>query len=89
MKKHEIVRQLKGDANFPKFDDAPIRKIFGDETPRISVSQVGRLRLVSALSKKYGETYRNYPDAKEALDHFDAEYAHTKTYIRLKGASRG
>ena len=44
-----------------------------DQTPDIDFSPVGRLRLVGALSKKFGTNFRNNPGANEALKAFDGE----------------
>lgn len=44
-----------------------------DNKPEVQFNPVGRLRLVGALSKKFGSSFRNVSKASAALKAFDSE----------------
>lgn len=88
-KNHPNLTKALQDSELPKLDDEPIKKILGDSTPRLHLTKAGRLRLVSALSYKYGENFRNFESAHEALKHFDDNHDLLKQYLKVKGYVRG
>ena len=83
------IRRLKADANMPAFDDAPIRELLQDKMPVIHRSPAGRLRLIRALSYRFGEDYKTFEAPAKVLKHFDDEVAHLKSYIQLKRKNYG
>lgn len=56
-----------------KMNLKPIKDVLGEDTPDIGPHQLGRYRLIHALTMKFGANFRNLPKAKAALDHFDNE----------------
>lgn len=86
--KHDM-RLAASDKELPQFDSKPISDVLGDSMPKLNLTKSGRLRLVNALQYKFGENFRNFEKAHGALEHFDKEYEHTKTYLKLKGHIRG
>lgn len=58
------------------------KKALGDSIPAISPDPLGRYRLLSALKKRFGPTYRSHPDAASAIHHFDREYNYFRTLRR-------
>jgi len=69
-------------------DTAPIKKVLGDAMPALTPDPLGRYRLMSALSKKFGPTFRSHPDATSAIHHFEKEYNYFKT-IRTTLSGKG
>jgi len=75
----------------PTMNLEPIKKILGDKMPQITNSDgeptvLGRHRLASALRNKHGDEYRNIPEAKSAMDHFDSEHDYFKKLRKIKGS---
>ena len=69
--------------------DDHVRESFKDllkpeEQPPYDVSPVGRHRMVKALKKRYGETYRSVPGVQKALKSFDGELNFRKLLGRVK-----
>jgi len=52
-------------------DDLPA--LLGDVVPDIEFNLVGRMRLLTALQKRFGDSFRNIKGAKEVLADFDKE----------------
>lgn len=76
-------------ADLPKPNFGPIRELLGSMCPDMSPGPQGRQRLVRALTQRFGENYRAFEAATEALRHFDAESAHVRDWLRLKGVQDG
>lgn len=69
-------------------DLKPIQKVLGDQMPALTPDPLGRYRLMSALSKKFGPTFRSHPDSVSAIHHFEKEYNYFKT-IRTTLSGKG
>lgn len=67
---------------------AAFKTALGDSAPAITPDPLGKYRLLSALSRKFGPTYRSHPDAQSAIHHFDREYNYYRT-LRRTLAGRG
>jgi hypothetical protein len=65
----------------------PIKKALGNKTPDLggAATKLSRLRLQSALKIRYGEMFRNHPDAKEAIESFDNDYQVQDLMRKVKG----
>lgn len=66
-------------------DMGPFQEEFGDDTPNIVPSPIGRYRLVQALRSKYGDNYRSSTKALDLLNHFDSQYDLIKKRNKLSG----
>ena len=67
-----------------------IKSAFVDDVmPQFNFDQVGRIRLVNALSRKYGSQFRNDAKAKEAIEAFDSELDFATQLRGLKGRKNG
>jgi hypothetical protein len=86
---HEVIAKLRADPNLPKLDEAPLRALLQDKMPVIDLSPIGRSRLVGALRNKFGDSYKNFEAAHDALKHFDDSLDHMRKYLKLKGVVRG
>ena len=69
----------------PKPDFTPIKRLLGDMMPDMPVGPRGRQRLIRALTQRFGENYRAFEAANEALKHFDNESAHVRAWLHAKG----
>lgn len=58
------------------------KKALGDQIPAITPDPLGKYRLLSALKRRFGPTYRAHPDAAAAIHHFDREYNYYRTLRR-------
>jgi len=47
--------------------------VLGENMPRLEYTPLGRHRLVSALSRRFGKNYRSVPGVAEVLKKFDKE----------------
>lgn len=83
------IKRLKSDENLPKFDDTPIRELLQEKMPKIDRSPAGRLRLIRALSYRFGEDYKTFEAPSKVLKHFDDEVEHLRSYIQIKRKSYG
>lgn len=77
------------DPKLPKADYAPIETTLGDLTPDLTPGPRGRLRLIRALTQRFGENYGQFKAAKEALAHFDGESGFIRAWLRNKGVQDG
>lgn len=57
-----------------KFDDSKIRAVLQEKTPEVTPTQLGRYRLVQAMTQKFGEGWRSNPKARDAMKHFDTQH---------------
>ncbi len=74
-----------GPSDIPQMDLGPIHAVLGDDTPALTPTPLGRLRLTTALKAKFGPNFRNNPAASGALDHFDSELKYFTALRRVKG----
>jgi hypothetical protein len=70
----------------PKMDMAPFHEVFGDQTPHIEPTPIGRYRLVNALKGRFGDSYRSYPTAIKLLNHFDSQYDLMRRQRKIRGS---
>jgi len=47
--------------------------LLGEGMPRLEFTPLGRLRLIHALERRFGQGYRNLPGIKEVLSKFDQQ----------------
>lgn len=73
----------------PQVDFEPLKKLLGDLYPQLNPGPQGRQRLIRALTQRFGENYKVFAAAHEALRHFDGETAHVRNWLRLKGVQDG
>lgn len=86
---HLTYKKLQALATVPEMDLKPIHAVLGEDTPAISPTPLGRMRLLNALKAKFGANYRNIPQASKALDHFASEMRYFDTLRNVKGVGRG
>ena len=56
-----------------------------DPAPSFDFNQVGRIRLVNALSRRFGAQFRNNAGASDALKAFDEEASFVGELRKLRG----
>jgi len=54
-------------------DLSKISPILGDKTPALNFGPVGRIRLIRALKNTFGDSFKSFPNAREALRDFDQQ----------------
>lgn len=59
-------------------------QILGDLMPELPQNAVGRHRLVSALSQRFGPNFRTLPGVKGLVDEFDENIKHAQLAARLR-----
>lgn len=69
----------------PSMNTQPFHDAFGDNTPHIEPTPLGRFRLVQALRGKFGDNFRAHSHAQALLSHFDNEYEFFRRYRKLRG----
>lgn len=52
-------------------DDLP--KLLGEKMPKMEYDRVGRIRLINALSQRFGPGFRTIPGVSDIIEHFDEE----------------
>lgn len=50
-----------------------IKEILGEKMPEMSFDRVGRLRLISALSQRFGLNFRQMPGVNNIIKEFDEQ----------------
>lgn len=50
-----------------------IKEILGEKMPEIAFDRVGRLRLITALSQRFGLNFRQMPGVNNIIKEFDEE----------------
>lgn len=73
MKKDLVKKMREVHAKFP-MNRAPLKQALGEVMPTIEPTRIGRHRLLEALRLKYGDSFRQHPHAKSALDSFDKDF---------------
>jgi len=58
----------------------------GEMPPKLSFDQPGRIKLISALSKKYGTQFRNNSSADDLLKMFDKQMGLMKQIRMIRRA---
>ena len=70
------MNELMGSAGSKKdFTLSDLPELLGDRTPEMEFSPRGRLRLVTALRNRFGESYRNLRGIGGLIKEFDKEAA--------------
>jgi len=59
--------------NSSSYTLSDLPELLGGAMPEMEFSKVGRIRLLSALRNRFGETYMNIPGVKDIIDDFDKE----------------
>ena len=52
-----------------------LNEILGERMPKLEFTPVGRMRLTTALRKRFGDDFRNLPGIEGILKEFDKESA--------------
>lgn len=66
-------------------DFGPISELLQEETPKLVPGELGRLRLMEALRKRFGESFRGNAAARGAISQFDQQTDRAKDIMRLRG----
>lgn len=75
---------LSGQGATPNLDMNDMKELLGDNMPKISYTQAGRLRLVRALQQRFGDSFTKINGISEFLKEFDDEMKHKLTVARIK-----
>lgn len=67
-------------------DDLP--KLLGEKMPEISFDRVGKIRLLNALTVRFGQGFQNIPGIKQLLSEFDREMK-TEAIVRMNRRKNG
>lgn len=84
-KGHASLNELMGDdmpAQTPTLKDLP--KLLGEKMPSVTYDRIGRMRLISALTQRFGQQYSNLPHISSMLKEFDNEVAYHNVIRRNK-----
>jgi len=62
-------------------------KLLGERMPKLEYSPVGRMRLMTALRNRFGDSYRQLPGIDSILKEFDdqAKFEVTKQRMKMLG----
>ncbi len=63
----------------------PIEKALQGNVGKLHGTPKDRIRLIRLLRNKFGRGYRMFPDAKDALKHFDKERKSIQDFVKFKG----
>lgn len=66
-----------------------IKEILGEKMPEIAFDRVGRLRLISALSQRFGLNFRQMPGVENIIKEFDQEMQAREVIKQNKGDQNG
>lgn len=69
----DLVRGRKEDEPSLQIHMGPIHEALDGQSPELDETAVGRHRLISALTQRYGQGFKLIPAAKKALEHYDRE----------------
>ena len=72
-----------------QMDLKPIKEVLGDDMPAITPDPLGKYRLLTALKRKFGPSYRSHPSSVGAIHHFEKEYNYFKTLRHTLGTGGG
>lgn len=61
-----------------------LENLLGERLPKLEFSPRGRLRLLTAFQKRFGDSYRNLPGVDDILKEFDDEAKFNVTLMRMK-----
>lgn len=56
-----------------KLNLTPFRQVLGEDIPDLPLNKIGRFRLLQALRRKFGISFKNVGQAKKLLDMFDRQ----------------
>jgi hypothetical protein len=71
-----------------EFSDKKAREVLQQDTPELSATPLGRHRLVNALAKKFGPSWRNHPQAKSVIKDFDVQHDFHSRMRELKAKQK-
>jgi hypothetical protein len=67
-----------------KIDMAGIKKALPEYSGNLDATPKDRIRLLRLLKNKYGRGFRMFPEASEALKHFDGEREEIIKLMKIK-----
>ena len=65
------LREVMGKSGGKKISLDSLPELLGDGTPELPKNMTGKLRLLNALKKRFGHSYRNLPGIKDLISEFD------------------
>lgn len=66
-------------------EDLP--KLLGEKMPEITHDRIGRIRLVNALTQRFGPSYKNLPGIAKLVEQFDRQVG-LNNIIRMNKRSK-
>lgn len=64
--------------------------LLGEKMPAVTYDRIGRMRLVNALTQRFGVGYRNLPHVNNMLKEFDSEVDyHNVIRMNKRGVKNG
>jgi hypothetical protein len=78
---HELIGKS-ADKKELSLDD--LGDLLGERMPKLEFTPVGRLRLVTALRNRFGDSYRNLKGIDGILKEFDREAEFNVTLAKMK-----
>lgn len=61
-----------------------LHEVLGEKTPELPRNPVGRHRLVTALSNRFGPNFRSLPGVSDLMKQFDGEVEFERKLARMK-----
>lgn len=72
--KKDLIKKMKEVHRMFPMNYKPLKKALGDKMPTIEPTRIGRHRLLESLRLTFGDSFRQHPDAKAAIDSFDKDF---------------
>ena len=66
-------RRLHAVGKIGMFDLTKYAQVLGDDTPKITLSKLGRFRLLQLLRRKFGAGFKNVAQAQRILKDFETK----------------
>lgn len=84
---NELMGSKGGVAKNKKLSLDQLFDVLGERAPKREYTPVGRLRLITSLRNRFGDSYRNLPGIAEAMKEFDehADFAVKLQQMRMIG----
>ncbi len=73
-----------------QLDLTDIMAALGEDTPSMGPNEVGRMRLLDMLARKFGPNFRTIPAAQRALGSFEQQFGSLKELLEgMESLNRG
>lgn len=78
------LAELMGSSGAQGMQLSRLHEVLGEKTPELPRNPVGRHRLVTALSNRFGPNFRSLPGVSDLMKQFDGEVEFERKLARMK-----